>query len=349
MKKVRIAFFDARPYDKRFFEQANKTFSFSIKYFESHLGSDTAMLTQGFTVVCVFVNDEVDADVIRQCKDNGVELIALRCAGYNNVDFKSAFQKIHIVRVPEYSPYAVAEHALALILTLNRKTHKAFYRTRDNNFNINGLLGFDMHGKTIGIIGTGKIGKILIKILGGFGMRILAYDLYPDHEFAEEAGCGYVSLSELFRQSDIISLHCPLNQDTYHIINKDTLHEMKDGVMIINTGRGRLIDTAELVEALKSGKVGTAGLDVYEEEGAYFFEDYSSMIINDDILARLLSFSNVLITSHQGFFTQEALSNIAETTLQNISDFINDKPLANEICYQCSKPECRKKESGRCF
>ena len=349
MSREKIAFFDSKPFVREYFDSANKEFDYVTKYFSSHLNSDTVGISYGYDAVCVFVNDIVSADVIDILAKHNVQLIALRCAGYNNVDFKAAYGKIHVVRVPEYSPYAVAEHAGALILTLNRKTHRAYYRTRDSNFNINGLLGFDMYGKTAGIIGTGKIGKILIRILKGFGMKILAYDIYPDRVFEKEAGCTYVELEQLYRESDIISLHCPLTRDTHHIINTASIKNMKDGVMIINTGRGQLIDTRGLITGLKSGKIGSAGLDVYEEESEYFFEDYSSMIISDDILARLLTFPNVLVTSHQGFFTHEALTNIADVTLKNIDDFFHGRKLVNEICYQCNEEPCKKKEVGKCF
>ena len=349
MNTTHVAFFDAKPFDREFFNAANKHFDFAIKYYNNHLTSDTVVLTEGFDAVCVFVNDDVNEEVITGLVKNNIKLVALRCAGYNNVDFKAAYRKVHVVRVPEYSPYAVAEHAVALMLSLNRKIHRAYYRTRDSNFNIVGLLGFDMYGKTVGIIGTGKIGKILIKILKGFNMNVLAYDIYPDRTFEKEIGFNYVDIKRLYNDSDIISLNCPLTQDTYHIINRASIQEMKDGVMIVNTGRGRLIDTKALVKGLKSGKIGAAGLDVYEEESTYFFEDFSTMIINDDVLARLLTFPNVLITSHQGFFTREALTNIAEITLHNIADFFSGKELVNEICYQCSEEPCRKKETGRCF
>ncbi|WP_298980402.1 NAD(P)-dependent oxidoreductase, partial [uncultured Parabacteroides sp.] len=244
---------------------------------------------------------------------------------------KAAKGKLPVVRVPAYSPYAVAEYSLALMLSLNRKIHRAYWRTRDGNFSLNGLMGFDMHGKTIGIIGTGKIAKILIRLLKGFGMRILAYDLYPDMKFAEEEGISYVSLDELYRESDIISLHCPLTDQTKYMIDKDSIDKMKKGVMIINTGRGQLINTNDLIEGLKEKKIAAAGLDVYEEEGEYFYEDKSDKIIDDDVLARLLSFNNVIVTSHQAFFTKEALHNIAETTLQNIDDFRHHRPLVNEV------------------
>ena len=262
----------------------------------------------------------------------GVKLIAMRCAGYNNVDLKAAADRgITVVRVPAYSPYAVAEYTVALMLSLNRKIPRATWRTRDGNFSLHGLLGFDMYGKTAGIIGTGKIAKKLICILRGFGMNILAYDLYPDYNFAREHQVVYTSLDELYHNSDIISLHCPLTEQTKYLINDYSISKMKDGVMIINTGRGQLIHTNALIEGLKNKKIGSAGLDVYEEESEYFYEDQSDKIIDDDTLARLLSFNNVIVTSHQAFFTREALANIASTTLQNIKDFMNHKPLENEV------------------
>lgn len=344
----RIAFFDAKPYDRKSFDTINKNFGFDITYFDAHLNPDTVKLTKGFDVICAFVNDNIDKEVIMHLVEHGVRLIALRCAGYNNVDFKVAYGKIHVVRVPAYSPYAVAEHAVALMLSLNRKTYKAYYRTRDGNFSINGLLGFDMTGKTAGVVGTGKIGKCLIPILKGFGMNVLAYDPYPDEEYAKEKKFEYVTLEKLYKNSEIISLHCPLNAGTEHMINEKTISQMKDGVMIINTGRGKLIHTEALVNGLKSGKIGLAGLDVYEEESEYFFEDLSTEMIADDILARLLTFPNVLITSHQGFFTSEALHNIAETTLENITEYFNEGYLKNEICYKCGD-SCLKKQNKRCF
>lgn len=344
----KIAFFDAKPYDKKSFQEVNKDFGFDITYFESHLDEKTSSLSKEFDGVCAFVNDSINKSVIGKMYNNGIKIIALRCAGYNNVDFKAALDKIHVVRVPAYSPYAVAEHAAALMLSLNRKTYKAYFRTRDANFSINGLLGFDMHGKTAGVIGTGKIGKCLISILKGFGMEVLAYDPSPDEDYAEELDIKYASLDKIYAQSDIISLHCPLNKDTEKIINADTISQMKDGVMIINTGRGKLIDTQTLVDNLKSGKIGSAGLDVYEEESEYFFEDKSTDVITDDVLARLLTFPNVLVTSHQAFFTREAIHNIAETTLKNLKEFFDGGYLKNEICYHCDKP-CRKKEGKRCF
>ena len=326
----KIAFFGAKPYDIASFDKVNEKYNYDIRYYKGHLNPNNVVLTQDTDVVCIFVNDTADAAVIDALVANGVKLLALRCAGFNNVDLKAAKGKLPVVRVPAYSPYAVAEYSLALMLSLNRKIHRAYWRTRDGNFSLNGLMGFDMHGKTIGIIGTGKIAKILIRLLKGFGMRILAYDLYPDMKFAGEEGISYVSLDELYRESDIISLHCPLTDQTKYMIDKDSIDKMKEGVMIINTGRGQLINTNDLIEGLKE-KIAAAGLDVYEEEGEYFYEDKSDKIIDDDVLARLLSFNNVIVTSHQAFFTKEALHNIAETTLQNIEDFRCHRPLVNEV------------------
>ena len=327
----KIAFFGAKPYDIASFDKVNEKYNYDIRYYKGHLNPNNVVLTQDTDVVCIFVNDTADAAVIDAMVDNGVKLLALRCAGFNNVDLKAAKGKLPVVRVPAYSPYAVAEYSLALMLSLNRKIHRAYWRTRDGNFSLNGLMGFDMHGKTIGIIGTGKIARILIRLLKGFGMRILAYDLYPDMKFAGEEGISYVSLDELYRESDIISLHCPLTDQTKYMIDKDSIDKMKEGVMIINTGRGQLINTNDLIEGLKEKKIAAAGLDVYEEEGEYFYEDKSDKIIDDDVLARLLSFNNVIVTSHQAFFTKEALHNIAETTLQNIDDFRHHRPLVNEV------------------
>ena len=327
----KIAFFGAKPYDIASFDKVNEKYNYDIRYYKGHLNPNNVVLTQDTDVVCIFVNDTADAAVIDAMVDNGVKLLALRCAGFNNVDLKAAKGKLPVVRVPAYSPYAVAEYSLALMLSLNRKIHRAYWRTRDGNFSLNGLMGFDMHGKTIGIIGTGKIAKILIRLLKGFGMRILAYDLYPDMKFAGEEGISYVSLDELYRESDIISLHCPLTDQTKYMIDKDSIDKMKEGVMIINTGRGQLINTNDLIEGLKEKKIAAAGLDVYEEEGEYFYEDKYDKIIDDDVLARLLSFNNVIVTSHQAFFTKEALHNIAETTLQNIEDFRCHRPLVNEV------------------
>ncbi|MFH1847168.1 MAG: 2-hydroxyacid dehydrogenase [Candidatus Omnitrophota bacterium] len=349
MNNKKIAFFDTKPYDKDFFDAANGDFEFEIKYFKERLNPDTIDLARGFSVVCIFVNDTVSRETAEELNSKGLELIALRCAGYNNVDLRSLYGNIHAVRVPAYSPYAVAEHALALMMALNRKIHRAYYRIRDNNFSISGLLGFDMNSKIAGVIGTGKIGKILARILCGFGMKVLLYDIMPDKNFSKETGMEYVSIEELYTASDIISLHCPLTADTHYMINEDSISKMKKGVMIINTGRGALIDTKALISALKDNKVGYAGLDVYEEESEYFFEDFSDSFIKDDILARLITFPNVIVTSHQGFFTKEALQNIANTTLTNISDYFSGEYLENEICYKCDKKVCVKKQGKRCF
>ena len=332
---MKITFFGTQPYDRESFDRANASCGFEFNYHRSHLNGNNALLAQGADAVCIFVNDTANREVIRSLKENGVKLLALRCAGFNNVDLKAAEEAdLPVVRVPQYSPYAVAEHAVALMLSLNRKIHRAYWRTRDGNFSLHGLMGFDMNGKTAGIIGTGKIARILIRILKGFGMNILAYDPYPDQRFAEEAGITYTTLDDLYARSDIISLHCPLTPETEYLINADSIGKMKDGVMIINTGRGKLINTEMLIDGLKSKKVGSAGLDVYEEEGEYFYEDKSDRIIDDDTLARLLSFNNVILTSHQGFFTKEALHNIAEVTLHNIRDFLEGKPLANRVSRQ---------------
>jgi D-lactate dehydrogenase len=329
--KPKIAFFDTKSYDKTFFLEKNQQYGFEIKFYKSHLNKDNAILAKGADVVCIFVNAEVDANVIDILVENGVKLIALRCAGYNNVDLKAAKNRIKVVRVPAYSPHSIAEYTLALMLTLNRKIHRAYNRTREGNFALEGLMGFEMIGKTAGIIGTGKIGKIVAQILKSMGINVLAYDLYPDMEFAEKNGIRYASLDELYQNSDIISLHCPLTKETEYLINEGSIAKMKEGVMIINTGRGKLINTKDLIDGLKDKKIGSAGLDVYEEESDYFYEDHSDIVIDDDILARLLTFNNVIVTSHQAFFTKEALSEIARITLQNIQDFFDGKPLVNEV------------------
>lgn len=328
---LKVAFFDAKPYDEASFNDANRLYGFEMIYFKGHLDQNTVPLTKGADAVCVFVNDVVDAQVVDKLVENGVKLIALRCAGYNNVDLQACRGRIPVVRVPAYSPYAVAEYAVALMLTLNRKVHRASWRTREGNFSLHGLMGFDMYGKTAGIIGTGKIAKILIRILEGFGMDVLAYDICPDEAYAKAHRMTYTSLDELYSRSDIISLHCPLTEQTRHIIDEHSIRKMKEGVMIINTGRGALIQANDLIEGLKTKKVGAAALDVYEEESEYFYEDKSDKIIDDDTLARLLSFNNVIVTSHQAFFTKEALSNIAHTTLQNLQDYREGKELVNEV------------------
>lgn len=334
--REKICFFDSKPYDIRMFDAVNKKFGFKIKYFPSRLNEDTVALAEGYRVVCAFVNDDLNEKVIDQLYAGGTRLIAMRCAGYNNVNLLAAYKKIDVVRVPAYSPHAVAEHAVALALTLNRKTHRAYYRTRDNNFNIDGFMGTDLYGKTCGVIGTGKIGQIFAKIMSGFGMDVLAYDPYPNEKAAKEIPFTYVSLDELYKRSDIISLHCPMTAENVYMINDESLALMKDNVLIINTGRGQLINTKALINALKKSAIGGAGLDVYEEEDKYFFEDFSSDVVTDDTLARLLSFPNVLVTSHQAFFTKEAMQAIADTTLQSIEAFTDGKPLVNSICRNCS-------------
>ncbi|MDP4222435.1 MAG: 2-hydroxyacid dehydrogenase [Bacteroidota bacterium] len=333
--KINVAFFDAKPYDIESFNFINIKYNFNIKYFKYHLTHDNIILARGYDVIVVFVNDTINAEMIGQLKEYGIRLIALRSSGFNNIDLRAALANIKVVRVPAYSPYAIAEHTVALMLSLNRKIHRAYYRTRDANFALNGLLGFDMNGKTAGIIGTGRIGKVLAKILSGFGMKVLLNDIFPDDKFAAGSGLEYVPLDTIYRESDIISLNCPLTKETGYMIDSRAISSMKRGVMLINTGRGKLIRTQDLIGGLKSGQIGSAGLDVYEEESQYFFEDLSDRILADDVLARLLTFNNVIITSHQGFFTREALHNIAETTLENIYDFFSGKKLENEVCFNC--------------
>ena len=298
-KMKNIAFYDTKPYDKIWFEKLKGKYDIEFKYFENKLNYNTALMSSKCDGVVSFVNDSVDIDALDILYENNIKIIAMRCAGYNNIDFKKAYKKIHIVRVPAYSPYAVAEHATALLLTLNRKIHRAYNRTRDNNFSLNGLTGFDLYRKTVGVVGTGKIGQVFINICKGFGMKVLAYDPYP----TQGKDIEYVTLDDLLKKSDIISLHCPLNQSTNHIINQDTLALMKEGVYIINTSRGGLIDSEALLNAIKVQKVGGAGLDVYEEETELFFEDFSNTILQDDILSRLVSMPNVIITSHQAILT----------------------------------------------
>lgn len=322
----KVAFFDTKPYDKIYFDELKEEYGIEIEYFESKLTPKSAVMAKGSKAVVAFVNDNIGKETITALKENGVELIAMRCAGYNNVDLSAAKDVIPVVRVPEYSPHAIAEHALALLLTLVRKTHKAYIRTRDYNFSLNGFVGFDLHGKTVGVIGTGKIGMTFIEICRGIGMNVIAYDPYPSQGYLE-----YVSLEELFERSDVISLHCPLTSETYHIINNYSLKMMKDKVFIINTSRGALIDAEALIDGIRSGKVGGAGLDVYEEESEFFYEDLSESILKDDVLSRLIMMPNVLITSHQAFLTKEALRRIAEITLGNIRAFADGKTIENEI------------------
>ena len=344
---IKVAFFDAKAYDKPSFDRYGSLQDVRFKYLETKLNEDTVDLARGCDAVCVFVNDTVNAAVIGRLYEYGVRLIALRSAGYNNVDLRAAFGKIHVVHVPAYSPYAVAEHAIALLLTSVRRIHKAYNRTREFNFSLNGLTGFDFHGKTVGVVGTGKIGRIFIDICRGFGMNVIAYDRFP----AKDSGIAYVSLDELLEKSDIISLHCPLTDETRHMINAEAIAKMKKGVVLVNTSRGALIDAEALLEGIKARKIGAACLDVYEEEADVFFEDRSGHILNDDLLSRLISMPNVIVTSHQAFLTEEALNNIAETTVSNIlSCFEKDGMCDNELCYRCGNIEqCKKERKGKCF
>jgi D-lactate dehydrogenase len=345
---MKIAFFDTKPYDSEWFNRVND-FGYEFKYFETKLNCDTVPLAAGCDAACAFVNDTLDADVLAALDKMGIHMVAMRCAGYNNVDLQAAYGKVHITRVPDYSPYAVAEHAAALMLSCNRKIHKAYTRIRENNFSITGLMGMDLHGKTVGIIGTGKIGRVFIDICKGLQMHVLAYDAFPQ----KNSDIEYVTLKELYAQSDVISLHCPLNAETRHMIDREAISRMKKGVLIINTSRGALIDTEALVEGLKALHLGGAGLDVYEEESEYFFEDFSNKIMQDDLLSRLITLPNVIITSHQAFFTREAIEKIARITLQNIREYETGAVLANEICYACdhkNTPDCSKVAGGKnCF
>ncbi len=345
---MKIAFFDTKSYDQEVFEPKLKANKMRYKFYDTRLDEDDVVLAKGFDAVCVFVNDVVNKTVIDQLAEFGIKIIALRCAGFNNVDYKYAQQKgITVVRVPAYSPYAVAEHAMALLMTSTRKIHKSYIRTRDFNFSLQGLTGFDLYGKTVGVIGTGKIGRVFIDICKGFGMKVIAYDLFP----VPDSGIEYVPLEELFARSDVISLHCPLTEETRHMINADSIAKMKKGVVIVNTSRGALIDAEALLEGIKARKVGAACLDVYEEEADIFFEDRSGHILNDELLSRLISMPNVIVTSHQAFLTEEALNNIAETTVGNIlSYFENDGICDNELCYRCGNIErCKKERKEKCF
>ena len=319
---MKLAFFDAKSYDMPGFDRYAAETGWTVKYFETRLNKDTVSLASGYDAVCAFVNDTLSSEVISRLHEMGVQVLALRCAGFNNVDLRAAQGKLPVYRVPAYSPYAVAEHAMALLLTINRRTHKAYIRTRDFNFSLQGLAGFDLHGKTVGIIGTGKIGQVFAKICDGFGMTVLAYDKFPN----PATGLHYVDLPELFEQSDIISLHCPLTEETHHLVDYKSIAHMKRGVTIINTSRGALIDTEDLILALKDKQVGAACLDVYEEESSFFYEDFSGHIVRDDKLVRLISMPNVIVSSHQAFLTNEALDNIAATTMDNLNRFFNGDP-----------------------
>lgn len=326
MKK--IAFFDTKPYDKEVFDEENT--HYEMVYFESKLNEKTARLAQGFDCVCAFVNDDINQKVIDTLYENGIRLIALRSAGYNNVDLKVAQDKITIVRVPSYSPHSIAEHAFSLLQTLNRKIHRAYIRTRDFNFSLVGMNGIVLYQKTIGIVGVGAIGRAMIQIAKGYGMRVVCFDPHPD----ESLGVEFVDLDTLFKESDVISLHCPLTKATYHMINKESIAKMKKGVYFINTSRGALVDTASLLDALNEGKIRGAGLDVYEEEEDLFFEDKSLTIVKDNILSLLISRPNVIVTSHQAFLTDESLTQIARTTFDNLDQYFAHQPLENEIRYQ---------------
>jgi D-lactate dehydrogenase len=330
--RMRVAVFDTHRYDREALEASNARFGHSLVFFEPRLTAQTAQLAQGFMGVCSFVNDKVDASALEALYSGGTRLVALRSAGYNHVDLVAAGRLgIRVVRVPEYSPYAVAEHAVALVLALNRRIHQAYSRVRDWNFSLDGLVGFDLHGKTVGVVGTGRIGRAAAQIFRGFGCKLLCFDVAPDSTLERELGARYVTLETLYAESDIISLHVPLTPGTHHLVSAGALAQMKRGVMLINTGRGALIDSRALIEALKRGHIGSAGLDVYEEEEGIFFQDLSGQVLQDDVLARLLTFHNVLITSHQAFLTHEALGNIADTTLASLQAFERGEPLAHEV------------------
>jgi D-lactate dehydrogenase len=328
---MKISFFSTQPYDRTFFDKHNADFGFTFEYFETALNEKTVSLVDAADAVCVFVNDRINREVLQQLAQKNIGLVTLRCAGFNNVDLEAARElNIKVVRVPAYSPYAVAEHAVAMLMTLNRKIHKAYNRVREQNFSLTGLLGFDLNGKTVGVIGTGNIGQVFCKIMLGFGCRVLAFDLKPVASL-KALGVSYMPLAEIFSQADIISLHCPLNEKTRYLINDQSIQQMKKGVMLINTSRGALIDTRAVIHALKNKMISALGIDVYEQEEKLFFRDLSEKIIQDDLITRLSSFPNVLITAHQGFFTQEALTQIALTTLSNLRQFKLGQPLENEV------------------
>lgn len=332
---MKVAFFSTKPYDREFMDKANQAYQYDFRYFDTKLEASTAILASDFDAVCIFVNDQADRETLELLKEEGVKLVALRAAGFNNVDLEAAQELgIKVTRVPSYSPYAVAEHTLAMILTLNRKTHLAYERVRNGNFSLEKLMGFDLNGKTIGVVGTGNIGRIFARIMHGLGCRVLAYDPYPNEAFEKENVVKYVSLEDMYPEVDIVSLHCPLTEDTHYLINEQAINSMKDNVMLINTSRGALVDTKAVISALKHGKIGYFGLDVYEQEENLFFQDLSGHIIQDDDIARLMTFPNVLITSHQAFFTENAMNNISDTTLQNINQFEKGAALENEVKLQ---------------
>jgi D-lactate dehydrogenase len=328
---MKIAVFSAERYDRQFLDAANAAEGHQLKYFDTPLGPETASLAAGHEAACIFVNDTADAAVLDALQRGGTRLVALRCTGFNNVDLPAAARLgIKVVRVVDYSPYSVAEHAVALLLAINRKIHRAYNRTRDSNFALDGLMGFDVHGKTVAVIGTGKIGRVFARIMLGFGCEVIGYDTYPSAEF-EALGAHYAEPGEIGARADIISLHCPLTPETHHIVNAKTLARMKPGALLVNTSRGGLVHTEAVIEALKSGQLGGLALDVYEQEAGLFFRDLSSTVITDDVLQRLISLPNVIVTGHQAFFTREAVTTICETTLRSVTEFAAGKPLSNEI------------------
>lgn len=329
---MRVALFSTKAYDRTFFEQANAQGEHELTFFEPRLTLQTCGLARGYPAICPFVNDVLDAAVLGELHASGIRIIALRSAGFNNVDLAAAKRLgLSVVRVPAYSPHAVAEYTAGLILTLNRKIHRAYNRVREGNFSLDGLLGFDLQGRSVGIVGTGQIGAVVARIMAGFGCRLLGYDVRPNPD-CTALGMDYMSIDELFANSDIITLHCPLTPQTHYLVNAESIGRMREGVMLINTSRGAVVDTRAVVDGLKSGHIGALGLDVYEEETEYFFEDRSAQLIADDVLARLLTFPNVIVTSHQAFFTREALSAIAHTTLDNLSQFEREGRCANSVC-----------------
>lgn len=328
---IKIAFFDTKDYDREMFDKYNSEYNYEITYFKTKLNEETAVLATGFDVVCIFVNDSANKVVLEKLKSLGVKLIALRCAGYNNVEISHLPSGLGVVRVPAYSPYAVAEHTAGLLLALDRKVYKSYQRTKKYNFSLDGLLGFDIHGKTVGVIGTGKIGKVFINIMNGFGANVIAYDVYQDKKAEEELNFKYTTLDEIYKNADIISLHCPLTEENHNMINKDSIAKMKKGVILLNTSRGKLINAKDLVDCLEKGMIGGVGLDVFEDEEEYFLNDMSNSYIRDAELSILLSMPNVVITAHQAFFTKEALENIVSTTLSNIKEYIETGKCENIV------------------
>lgn len=328
---IKIAFFDTKDYDREMFDKYNSEYNYEITYFKTKLNEETAVLATGFDVVCIFVNDTANKVVLEKLKSLGVKLIALRCAGYNNVEISHLPSGLGVVRVPAYSPYAVAEHTAGILLALDRKVYKSYQRTKKYNFSLDGLLGFDIHGKTVGVIGTGKIGKVFINIMNGFGANVIAYDVYQDKKAEEELNFKYTTLDEIYKNADIISLHCPLTKENHNMINKDSIAKMKKGVILLNTSRGKLINAKDLVDCLEKGMIGGVGLDVFEDEEEYFLNDMSNSYIRDAELSILLSMPNVVITAHQAFFTKEALEKIVSTTLSNIKEYIDTGKCENIV------------------